>query len=287
MIVEQNTRTVLTVRFDVKAGWEKWMLLRTDAHHDNLYSNHELQKRHLEEAVERDAHIIDNGDLFCAMQGKWDRRADQSQLRPELQHKDYLDRLVKYNSDFIEPYANRFILIGQGNHETSILKHHETDLTSRLVERLNTRCPKAKVYAGGFTGWIRFLFTINGNQRTSRVMFRHHGYGGGGPVTRGVIQTARMAVYLPDADIVLTGHTHDEWAMTIQRDRLTQCGKQFQDEQLHIRPPGYKDEYADGYEGWHIERGAPPKPIGAVWLKFKCVSRNGVKTVETDWSRAK
>ena len=24
----------------------------------------------------------------------------------------------------------------------------------------------------------------------------------------------------------------------------------------------YKEEYGDGSKGWHVERGAPPKPVG-------------------------
>ena len=31
-----------------------------------------------------------------------------------------------------------------------------------------------------------------------------------------------------------------------------------------------EEEYVDGYGGWHIERGGPPKPTGAVWLKMTC-----------------
>jgi hypothetical protein len=33
--------------------------------------------------------------------------------------------------------------------------------------------------------------------------------------------------------------------------------------QIHLAITGtYKEEYSDGYMGWHVERGAPPKPIG-------------------------
>jgi len=46
-------------------------LLRSDVHHDNPKCNQDLERKHLDEAIEYDAPIIDNGDLFCAMQGKW------------------------------------------------------------------------------------------------------------------------------------------------------------------------------------------------------------------------
>jgi hypothetical protein len=108
-------------------------------------------------------------------------------------------------------------------------------------------------------------------------MYMHHGYGGGGPVTRGTIQTSRMAVYLPDADVIWTGHTHDEWIMPIQRARLTLQGRPYLDRVLHVRSPGYKDEFSE-QNGWAVEKGMPPKPKGALWLRFWMdnLRKNGV-----------
>ena len=97
-------------------------------------SDHHLERRHLDMALERGAGILDFGDLFCAMQGKWDKRADVEQLRPELVSAKYLDRLVDYNADFYRRYAANWILLARGNHETSIERHHQTDLTERLHE---------------------------------------------------------------------------------------------------------------------------------------------------------
>jgi hypothetical protein len=36
----------------------------------------------------------------------------------------------------------------------------------------------------------------------------------------------------------------------------------------HIRTSTYKEEYGDGTKGWHVTRGAPPKPLGGYWLTF-------------------
>jgi hypothetical protein len=38
--------------------------------------------------------------------------------------------------------------------------------------------------------------------------------------------------------------------------------------QWHIRTGTYKDEYGHGREGWHVESGRPPKPVGAMWGRF-------------------
>ena len=112
------------------------------------------------------------------------------------------------------------------------------------------------------------MFHIHKTVRKSRKLKYHHGSGGGGPVTKGVIQTNRQAVYLPDADIVVNGHTHDAWYVPIARERLSDKGVVYRDLLHFVRTPGYKDEYGDGSGGYAIETWKPPKPLGAVWLRF-------------------
>jgi hypothetical protein len=74
---------------------------------------------------------------------------------------------------------------------------------------------------------------------------------------------------LADADICWNGHTHDTWQVPIARVRLNQdCTEIVHTRQFHIRTAGYKEEYGDGYAGWHVERGAAPKPTGAAWLRI-------------------
>lgn len=259
---------VLMVYLDARSAkdWEQWFLLSSDRHHDNAHADWRLEKKHLEEAVAKRAGVLDIGDLFCAMQGKWDKRSDLTQCRPEHQTNSYLDKLVSTGAEFYAPYAGNLMLIGRGNHETGIEKRHQTDLTERLVAKLQERNPSLR--AGGYGGWVLFRFKINKTQQTTVRYKYYHGSGGGGPVTRGVIQTNRMAVYLPDADIVHTGHTHDEWVVPIARERISEAGVLYKDRQTHVRTAGYKDEYADGFGGWHVERGAAPKPLSAAWLRF-------------------
>ena len=95
-----------------------------------------------------------------------------------------------------------------------------------------------------------------------------HGSGGEAPVTRGATQTNRQAVFLPDADIVVNGHSHNDYHIPITRENITNRGKQYFTIQHHIRIPGYKQGYGDGTKGWEIERGGVPKPIGAFWMRL-------------------
>jgi len=267
--VRKPDKSVLRIDYRPEKGTDSiWFLLRSDAHHDNAHTDLEMERRHLEEAKRKDALILDNGDLHCAMQGRWDKRADRSAMRPEYQFGNYLDRLVDAAVEFYTPYAPNWCMMGLGNHETAILKHHETNLTERTVERLKLK-GAVNLHSCGYAGWVRLTITApNTRKAASLWIYRHHGYGGGGPVTRGTIQTSRMAVYLPDADVVWTGHTHDQWIMPIERYRVTVSDTPYLDRQLHIRTPGYKDEFSP-QDGWHTERGGPPKPRGALWIRAR------------------
>lgn len=284
--VKQVGPNVCVVQIRYRDSFRQNFFLSGDRHWDNPQSSWPLQLKHLKQVKERNAGIIDVGDFFCAMQGKYDKRSSKSCVRPEHQVSDYLDSLSDTSAIFFDEFVDNFILIGEGNHETSIKNKHEVSLINNLVRKMKERHPKAKLYNGGYSGWVIFEFinTRNG-QRDYKKLWYIHGYGGGGPVTRGIIQTNRKAVYLPDADFVVTGHIHEEWQFPVARIRITDNGEIRHDEQLHIQVPSYKDEYGIGYGGWHIETGKPPKPIGAVWLTF--YKEGSKEPINTDATRAK
>jgi hypothetical protein len=268
--VETLGRNIHRINLNVeRVGDEQRVLLMSDVHWDNPHCDRDLLKRHLDEAVKHEAPILDAGDWHCAMQGRFDNRSSKNDLRPEHQRGDYLDALVRTSAEWLRPYQHLLTVRGFGNHETGILKRHETHLTERLVERLKTQGAE-HVVMGGYSGYVVFNVTYSGTCKKAFKMHYHHGAGGGGPVTRGVIQTNRQAVYLADADIVWNGHTHDAWNVPISRVRLNpSCTEVEHVRQVHVRTAGYKQEYGDGYGGWHIERWGPPKPLGAAWLVFK------------------
>lgn len=266
--IVHNSGNVMTLYIDnVFEGWEQWFLLSSDRHHDSVDCNRELELKHLEQAKERKAFIIDVGDLFDAMQGKYDARKSYKNLRPEYKEDNYLDLIVQDAAKFYSPYVQQFLMIGRGNHESSVLKNNSVDLIGNTVHRLNSDYG-GHVQAGGYGGWVRILCTVGGAQRESVLIKYFHGSGGGGPVTRGVIQTNRQAVFEPDADIVVNGHTHDSWTVPIERERLSASGIVYTDIQYHIRTATYHDDYGDGSNGWHVERGGAPKPMGACWLRL-------------------
>lgn len=270
------------VSVDVVGGvdWTQSFLLRSDAHHDNPKSDHSLELRHLQEAEAYDAGVIDCGDLFCAMQGKYDKRSSKSDVRPEHQHGDYFDSLVRTTADFLQPFASRIICIGDGNHETAIRDRHETDLNERLCATLSDRTGSI-VHHSGYTGWVVFHFDQHGH-RQRRVLWYTHGYGGGGPVTQDTIQAQRQRAYIR-ADIIVSGHTHDQWSQVNTVLGINNDGNPERSDLICAKLGTYKDDYGDGKKSWPAQKGMPPKPLGQQWLTFS-MGKN--KAVQMEVTRA-
>lgn len=252
----------------VDKNWEETkVLLISDLHWDNPKCDRDLLKKHLDQAVKGNHDILINGDLFCLMQGAYDPRKSKSDIRPEHNHANYFDAIINTAVDWFAPYAHLIKLVGYGNHETAILKRQETDIIERFVTLLNYKTG-SEIQVGGYGGWIRYQFDDGSSTQSFKIKYMH-GFGGGGAVTRGTIQHNRMSVNVEGADAIWMGHVHEDYEMTYTVEELT-CKDTVQlRDILMIRTSAYKEEYGDGSKGWHIERGASPKPIGGRWLIMK------------------
>ena len=241
---------------------ESKVAILSDLHWDNPHCNRDLLKAHFDYCLEHDIPVFINGDMFCLMQGKGDRRGNKSDVRPEHAFNNYFDSIVKTAVEWFEPYAHIIKLIGYGNHETSIIKHQETDIIARFVDLLNYKAG-SNIQTGGYGGWIWFNYEKN-NMIKSLKMKYFHGAGGGGYASRGALNLTRsLSRY--EADIFTMGHIHENSARTDAKEVLSLkkgiCEVKHQ--YIHSMITGtYKDEYGDGSSGWHIERGAPVKVLG-------------------------
>ena len=279
-----DVTTAIDIDCEMNGEWEQWCLLTADRHLDNPHSDRKLQKLHLDQARERGAFVLDIGDLFDAMQGKNDRRHTKSDLRNEEKTGSYLNALVENATDFLDPYRDLFALITEGNHETSVTKHTEFSLMDALV--YNLKRAGSQVLRGGYRGYIKFRFRgpEKSGYRHNKIAYYNHGGGGGGPVTKGVIKTNRRGIMLPDADYVFSGHIHEQWIVNLSRSRLDQKGNEYTDVQKHVQIPSYKEEFSNQPGGWHHEREAPPKPLGAWWIRFYYSNRN--RSIEAQFIEA-
>ena len=98
------------------------------------------------------------------------------------------------------------------------------------------------------------------------MVFYHRGHNVGAKGTEDVIQTNRKAVYLPDANIVISGHTHDRWIVPITRQRISRY-KEFVDQQWHIKTGTYLNQPQE-FNGYAVEKGMSPKVGAGIWMHY-------------------
>lgn len=282
MQVEQLTNNIHKLSLE---GRNAQIAILSDIHWDNPKCDRELLKKHLDYCVEHKIPVHINGDFFCLMQGKGDRRGNKSDIRPEHNNARYLDSVIQTAVEWFEPYKDILTVIGYGNHETGIIKWQETDVLQRFVDLFNIT-HGTSIYTGGYGGWMIYELSLRG---TSKITFNHkyfHGSGGGGIVTKGAINLTRATAMYDNFDIFSMGHVHENSCRNDSIETLvTHLGKyKVKLKDIHLAITGtYKEEYQDGSKGWHIERGAPPKSVGGRILKVSAIrtKKDGVETLKT------
>lgn len=261
-MITQKHRNVHVVSIKSKEYKVAWM---SDIHWDNPHCDRAMLKKHLDKCVAEDRKVIINGDMFCLMQGKYDPRRSKKDIRPEHNVPNYLDAVIQTAVEWFAPYKDILLLVGYGNHETAIIKNVETDPLQRFVDLFNYT-HKANLQIGGYGGWIvfRMIPYKMGNRQAVCKAYYFHGNGGGGAVTKGVIQNQRQMADIEGADIITMGHVHELYHLMWSKKYIDKNHKPKIRDVHHLRTGTYKDEYDDGYMGWHVERGAPPKPLGCI-----------------------
>ena len=247
----------------------------SDIHWDNPKCDWNLLKHDLDYCLKNDIPIMFNGDTYCLMQGAFDPRKMKGDIRPEHNNARYFDSIVETSVDFFLPYANLLTVVGYGNHETSRIKRQETDVIQRFVTLLNYKAG-SNVMTGGYGGWliVNQLLKAKSNITQATKIKYFHGSGGGGLVTKGALNLTRAMEMYEGYDVFTMGHIHENSARNDVRDSINfhpTKGYYFNHKQIHSMITGtYKEEYIDGLYGWHVERGAPIKPVGGRLLTIEC-----------------
>jgi hypothetical protein len=262
--LERTDDNVLSVRHIIHAGWSQTYLGLADIHFDSIYCKRQILTKLLNQAKEQEAGIFIIGDLCDVMQVKGDPRSSKNELRPEYLVEDYIDAVVDDAIEYFAPYRHNIIMVSEGNHETAVSGHHETNVIGRFCKALD-------IPHLGYAGYVRFMFRHDKEGRKSGMsslpMWFHHGSGGGGEVTKGVGRAQRELGPVPDARIYVGGHIHRSWRVDDMRVRLTKDGHTTTERTLHCCLPTMKDEF-DLRGGYHIVKGRWPRVIGGLWFRF-------------------
>ena len=265
MKITQTSNNVIKINFKYDSKFNKKILQLSDIHLDNPHCKQKLLIEDLEYIKREDGLIMITGDLFDAMGGKRDPRGSKSKIIPELNVDNYFDALVEYHYQFFKPYAKHITIIGDGNHETAVMKNNEINLNKRLVEKLKRHNPN--IFYMPYKWWCLYCFERKSGGRMSYRELHHHGSGGSSPVTRGAIGTNRRAVNYPNADIVISGHSHQQLLIPMATEVLTQMGKVKTSLKYEMILGTYKEELEDG-KGWAVEKGLNKKTIGCGITEF-------------------
>lgn len=238
-------------------------LFCSDVHFDSLHCDRKMFKRHLDQAVEKNAKVFIFGDFFDLMETRNDRRRSQK-VREEHVGTNYLQLVLDEAFDFLRPYAKNIAFMSDGNHETSVRTHLNVDPLTYLT--VNLQRDGSEVVKMPYMGYIIFRFNIEMGGNHKYRIFYHHGLWGG-VVSQGTQAVMRMAAIAPDADLVVSGHTHNQWQMNFTRYKLTRNDLMYIHEQNHLKLGSYKNEFESG-SGFAVEKMMMPKPLGSYWVNL-------------------
>lgn len=278
-ISQQTSYNVTRITFEIERNneWLQSVLVLSDTHIDSPKCNRDVLTDLLNQAVEVNAPIFINGDVYDLMSGPDDKRGAREILRNGLTRKTYFDDIVEDGVKFFHPYRHHLVAFGEGNHESKVKDKYGTDVIERTIAILNAR--GGNIHNGRTSGWLDFLFWNKGdekNRNSAITALYHHGEG-----IKAISKVIAKAGEYPDADMMFYGHFHEYWHKRINRIRRTTVGQIYHDTQLLLGVPGMKDDTIDrqsvaslkkqgnASEGWSVENGHMSKPLGAWWIDFR------------------
>jgi len=257
------------------------LCLMSDLHLDASDHDRALLIADLEHARALNARVSINGDIFDAILPSDRKRHHPAVMAAAPDRDDLLNQIVEYAVNVLAPYADLIDVISPGNHERSVLKHHHIDIVSMLVYALNQHLPEGaqRIHQGSYRGFQRYVFKGGGTSKFSRsfTFFRHHGRGGGAPVTGGAIDLNRIRQDF-DADLYWMGHKHQNIGRGFTRISMSTRDKIQVRKQRAVMSEGYKRQFADEDPGADGD-------IGDYGETFYAVSEQGAQWVLLELSR--
>lgn len=267
MVITKPQNNIVEIKVNNK---KQSVLLLSDVHFDSKSCARKELKDVLDEGLEKNALILFNGDFFDMMQGKNDRRHTKGSIRKEYIGDNYFDLVIDDAKEFLKPYAKNIVVMADGNHETSVTKHYETNPLDRLCYILRAEC-KSNVVHTGYQGWVIIRLKNDEQSYSPFAIKMHHGSGGNARVTKGIIEHNRMSTYVEGADLIWLAHTHTQYCVHSTIEVLDNHKSYATDLKrvYHIRTGCWKQEYKEG--GWAVEKGFNPSEIGGYWLDLQSI----------------
>lgn len=244
-----------------------------DVHLGSSYCDLRSFKKFLREDDDPYTFFFGIGDLFDAVV-----QTDWRYIPSAIAHgkrDDFIDAAVRDMCYLLEPYKDRIICLGLGNHEKTILKKANTNMVKRVCRELDVP------YAGySFFIDLSLIKVAKDGKRITkshRVVIRaHHGWGSGSRTQGYPLTKYAHDIKNYEADVYCYGHDHR--LMSDHMDVIVPCGDSIDARKKFICLTGTflrtLSKTTDAAYG--EEAGYPPAPVGGLTIKIK-PERVGVK----------
>lgn len=248
-------------------------------------------KSDLQEAADYGDRIIIGGDTFDAILPSDKKRYKPESVHPRLYGTSkILDDQVDWAEEIFAPFADHIDGFGLGNHETAVEKHHASDLSARLIRRVQSHVTdkKHRIHYLGYIGFLDYRFE-RGKQRSDckvanntrrLVVFYHHGAGGQAPITKGMIDFNRKQTWV-NSDVIWLQHKHNNVADTGAM-RLSCPMKGLEPvarPQVCFMTPSYMKTYGPGRGGYASDWGLSPTNNGYARLLIDLSGDSGIQRI--------
>lgn len=266
--------------------------LMSDLHVGAANVDYRLIRKEINQAIEHGHRIAINGDVFDAIVGL-DKRSTPDVMHPKIRgRRDPINAAIEWACELFSGAENLIDVIGVGNHEVTLEKWAGTDVVKILVHELQKKVTEDghRVHYGGYTGFIDYRFRVPGRKPSKSgsgnnaapnrlVIYYHHGSGGAAPVTGGLINFNRKAVWV-NADVIWMGHMHNRLCRDTETVGLSLRGLEKRRKQLYVMTGSYFDTYAvqsqESYarrgrvSNYAADMGLAPQGKGGALLKVGC-----------------
>lgn len=240
----------------------------SDVHFGHPHTDLSLLTRHLEQAKQEGALIIDNGDFF-------DTRQFQNQSSLTKRNKnDFYEKIVDKAFNLLKPYAKNIIAMGWGDQEMRVHKRSKMDLTYSLITKLRNEGSRGFSFMNEW--WVYLTFNVQHREEVLRIRMTHDGGGNGAMVSRGTVAINRLAAHLPDVDIVINGHNHQAYIVPIARQQPNPNGSLQRKLVYFVRVPGYQ---RNSLRSEPESRNGLPHPLGCAVITIGLNPHPYVKSV--------
>jgi len=221
------------------------LFFQSDPHFGASDVDYDLLDQERKKVLKRGDRLCVNGDVFDAILTRDTKRYEPTKLHKSLQGRnDLLNGAIDMAYSYYAPLASRIDMIGTGNHESALEKHHNVDPISLLVKRLN-QLPDTQIAYGGYAGFVQYSFQDKPQnfQPQKFTVFYWHGSGGGNSLASSASEFEKKG-FIEGADVFWIAHKHTRMAIEVERLSCPPSGhKPVLRKQWNIRTGSYFKTY--------------------------------------------